>query len=139
MDETSHFVFILAAVLIIIVCLIWLAGIFCIWAKAKKIKKDLGEVIQDIKELSKLLRSFSPEGYEHAKGEYDEAFSYSKPTLEMGPQNWFRTYGEAFSYPNAPGSSLHPPGSSLHSDYPPENDDRHWRGPNSQYHYPYFN
>ena len=133
MDDSSHFIFILAAILIIIVCIIWLTGFFCMWGKAKKIQKDASEIIQDIKEISKALHGF--EGYEHAKGEYDEAFAYSQPTLELGPQNWFRTYGEAFTYP----SESSPQRSSLHSDYPPGDDTRHWRGPNSQYHLPYYN
>ena len=114
MDGATHFLFVLAAVLIIVCCLLWLAGSACLLGKSHRIRKDIDTLFDAIKELGAVAKKFA--------GGLTRKVSGSEGDAEM--------YTEAFS----PQRSLKfPP-----PEYPPENDDRYWRDPTSQYHFPYF-
>ena len=68
MDKVTHFIIILAAVLLIICCLTWLAGTACLWGHAHRIRQDLDKLFKDIDSLAKLAKKLfggMTESYSH--------------------------------------------------------------------------
>lgn len=58
MDKLTHFLLILAAILVILYCAISLAGTVCLWGHAHRIRKDIDKLFQDIEDLAKLAKKF---------------------------------------------------------------------------------
>jgi len=112
MDTVTHFLLVLAAVLIIVCCLVWLAGVACLWGHSKRIRKDIDTLFQDLQDIAKVAKKFLGGLAERAEQHLE---------THLGSE------GYTPAPPNFP-----PP------EYPPENDGRDWRGPSSQYHFPYF-
>ncbi len=114
MDGATHFLLVLAAVLIIVCCLLWLASSACLLGKSHSIRKDVDTLVDSIKELAAIARKFLGGVKQKVVG-LEEDLRDARDSAEKYT---------SLEFP--------PP------EYPPENDDRYWRDPTSQYHFPYF-
>lgn len=85
MDSCTHFVFLLAAVLLIVVCTLFLIGAWYTWKHALIIRNDMNIIINDFQSISKSLNELSDEIsslFPHAAekvSEITENFSKSFP------------------------------------------------------------
>jgi len=118
METSLKFLLVLAAVLVIVCCLVWLAGSACLMGKSHKIRGDIEKLFQDLQDIAKVAKKFlgkitgKVEDVKHHLGEKVEDIRDRVET---------RLGAEAYT-----------------PVYPPENDERFWRSPTSQYHSPYF-
>lgn len=140
----THFLFILAAILIIISCLLWLASSACLLGKSHRIQRDINILFEDVGELAeaakKVLKQFGDAGEDVAEkvlkkfGDIKEDVS-EKVSKRFGDvrEDIAERVSKRFGVERYHSEGMHFSG----EDYPPENDDRQWRY-SSQYHFPYF-
>lgn len=68
MDSCTHFIFLLAAVLLIIVCIVFLLGTWYAWKHVKTIQGNVNIIINNFEDISKSLAEIAKELSQFAPG-----------------------------------------------------------------------
>lgn len=120
METSLKFLLVLAAVLVIVCCLVWLAGSACLMGKSHKLRGDIEKLFEDLQDIAEVAKKFLGK----ITGKVEDRLEDVKS--RVGDIRDTRLGAESYT-------PVYPP-----PVYPPENDERFWRSPTSQYHSPYF-